>query len=161
LFELKMYLFFVLFSIEIVLSYFYLKLLFVDSFVKQCSFKLVASNHSITFFFVLIMRFRTSCLRDRSLITSRDKISQFLKCFYVLMLIYTCFYEMFLFTKIDFCFDHHFFLKTIIKLFFLSFVSLLISKYLLFSFNKLLDIIIRKVVSTCDEIWDFFCKKIF
>jgi hypothetical protein len=104
-----MYLFFVLSSIEIALSHFYLEFLLVDSFVKQCSFKLIASNHSITFFFVLIMRFRTSCLRDRSLITSRDKISQFLKCFHVLMLIYTCFYEMFLFTKIDSCFDHHFF----------------------------------------------------
>ncbi len=156
-----MYLFFVLSSIKITLSHLYLELLFVDSFVKQCSFKLVALNHSITFFFVLIMRFRTSCLRDRSLITSRDKISQFLKCFHVLMLIYTCFYKMLLFTKIDFCFNYHFFLKMIIKLFSSSFVSLLISKYLFFLFNKLLDIIIREVVLTCDEIWEFFCKKVF
>ncbi len=109
MFELKMYLSFVLFSIETALSHFYLELLLVDSFVKQCSFKLVASNHLITSLFVLIMRFRTSCLRDRSLITSRDRISQFLKCFHVLMLICTCFYEVLLFTKIDFFFDHHLF----------------------------------------------------
>ncbi len=111
MFELKMYLSFVLSSIEIALSHVYLELLLVDSVVKQCSFKLVASNYLITSFFILIMRFRTSCLRDRSLITSRNKISQFLKCFHVLMLICICFYEVLLFTKIDFCFDHHFFWK--------------------------------------------------
>ncbi len=63
--------------------------------------------------------------------------------------------------KNRFLFRSSFFLKTIIELFFSSFVSLLISEYLLFSFNELLDIKIRKVVSTCDEIWEFLCKKIF
>jgi hypothetical protein len=53
------------------------------------------------------------------------------------------------------------FLKTIIELSSSSFVSLLISEFLLLSFNELLDIIIRKVVSTCDEIWELLCKKIF
>jgi hypothetical protein len=37
---------------------------------------------------------------------------------------------------------------------------LLISKFLFFSFNELLDIIIREVVLTCDEIWKLLCKKI-
>jgi hypothetical protein len=41
-----------------------------------------------------------------------------------------------------------------------SFFSLLISKSLLFSFNELLDIIIRKIVSTCDEIWKLLCMKV-
>jgi predicted HTH domain antitoxin len=58
-------------------------------------------------------------------------------------------------------FRSSFFLKTIIELFSSSSVSLLISEYLLLSFNELLDIIIREVVSTCDEIWELFCKKIF
>ncbi len=63
--------------------------------------------------------------------------------------------------KNRFLFRSSFFLKTIIKLSSSSSVSLLISKYLLFSFNELLDIIIRKVVSTCDEIWELLCKKVF
>jgi hypothetical protein len=54
-----------------------------------------------------------------------------------------------------------FFLKTIIELSSSSSVSLLISEYLLFSFNELLDIIIQEIVSTCDEIWELLCKKVF
>ncbi len=63
--------------------------------------------------------------------------------------------------KNRFLFRSSSFLKTIIELSSSSFVSLLISEYLFFSFNELLDIIIRKVVSTCDEIWKLFCKKVF
>ncbi len=63
--------------------------------------------------------------------------------------------------KNRFLFRSSFFLKTIIELSFSLFVSLLISEYLLLSFNELLDIIIREVVSTCDEIWKLLCKKFF
>jgi hypothetical protein len=62
--------------------------------------------------------------------------------------------------KNRFLFRSSSFLKTIIELSSSSFVSLLISKSLLLSFNELLDIIIREVVSTCDEIWELFCKKV-
>ncbi len=63
--------------------------------------------------------------------------------------------------KNRFLFRSSSFLKTIIELSSSSFVSLLISESLFFSFNELLDIIIRKIVSTCDEIWERFCKKVF
>ncbi len=63
--------------------------------------------------------------------------------------------------KNRFLFRSSCFLKTIIELSSSSFVSLLISKSRLLSFNELLDIIIREIVSTCDEIWEFLCKKVF
>jgi hypothetical protein len=63
--------------------------------------------------------------------------------------------------KNRFLFRSSFFLKTIIELSSSSFVSLLISKFLFLSFNELLDIIIRKIVSTCDEIWELLCTKVF
>ncbi len=62
--------------------------------------------------------------------------------------------------KNRFLFRSSFFLKTIIELSSSSFVSLLISESLFFSFNELLNIIIREVVSMCDKIWELFCKKI-